>query len=109
DASKPMPENMTEKDWIDSWDAANGATEEIQERFMDSRFASVPKMENDRPVTLLTNFEEINLFFTPTPGDDIAEGVQEINDALNYKAEEPIDFFNKPRLLISRDCSNTIF
>lgn len=109
DASKPKPGNLTEKEWIDGWDERNGAVEVIQERFMDSRFASVPKMENDRPVTLLTNFEDMQLYFTPTPGDDIAEGVQEINDALNYKVEAEIDFYNKPKLLISRDCPNTIF
>lgn len=109
DAKKGKPGNVGEKEWIDGWDEANGAVEAIQERFMDSRFASVPKMENDRPVTLLTNFEELLLFFSPTPGDDISEGVQEINDALNYDKEKPVDFFNKPKLLISRDCPNTIF
>lgn len=109
DALKPKPDKLNEKEWIDSWDEHNGAREVNQERFMDSRFASVPKMENDRPVTLLTNFEEIGLYFTPTPGDDIAEGVQEINDALNYKPEQEIDFFNKPKLLISRECPNSIF
>lgn len=94
---------------IDQWDPNSGAKERVQERFMDSRFASEPKMEKDRPVTLLTDFEDLLLYFTPTPGDDISEGVQQINDALNYDTDRPVDFFNKPKLLISSECPNTIF
>lgn len=94
---------------IDVWDEHNGSRESIQERFLDSRFASTPKMEKDRPVTLLTEFEEIGLFFTPTPGDDIDEGVELITDALNYDESKPVEFLNQPRLLVSSECVNTIY
>jgi phage terminase large subunit-like protein len=53
DAEKPKPEKLTEREWIAEWDEYNGAREVIARRKMDSRFASAPKQENDRPVTLI--------------------------------------------------------
>lgn len=91
-------------EWTDE-----GAEERIFMRFIDSRAATPPKMEKDRPSTLLTDFEEINLFFELTPGDDIEEGIQDINDALDYDDEREIDYFNKPRFYVSDACVNSIF
>lgn len=106
------PANLNQEDWneaVGNWDAGNGAREEVQERFIDSRFASTPKMENDRPVTLIEEFADLGLYFTPTPGDDIEEGVQLLQSALDYDDQRPADFFNCPRLLISSACQNSIY
>lgn len=86
-----------------------GAREKIQERYLDSRFASTPKMERDRPVTMLEEFADIGVYFSPTPGDDIDEGVTQIQDALDYDEARPVDFFNRPKFYISSECHNTIF
>lgn len=94
---------------IDSWNEHDGAEEVIQNRKIDARFASTPHVDKDRPTTLITDAEEINLFFDAARGDDIAHGIQKINDLLNYNDEKPVDYFNKPRLLISKDCPNLIF
>lgn len=94
---------------VDEWDPENGCRERVEERFLDSRFASTPRVEKDRPVTLLTEFEEIGLFFTPTPGDDIDEGVIQITNALDYDESRPLSFLNRPKLLISAACPNTIY
>jgi phage terminase large subunit-like protein len=94
---------------IDTWSEHDGAREVIDERYLDSRFASTPKLEKDRPVTLLTEFEEMLFFFTPTPGNDIDEGVELITDALDYDDSRDVDFLNQPRLLISAACVNTIY
>lgn len=94
---------------VSEWDENNGAREMIQERRIDARFASSPKLERDRPTTLITDFEDIGLFFLPARGDDIAHGVQRINDLLNYDEERPRDYFNQPRLLISAECRNLIY
>jgi phage terminase large subunit-like protein len=89
--------------------------EPVHERQMDSRFASVPKQTQsssqtpERPVTLLTEMDDIGLTFHPTPGDSVNEGVRDIENALFFRPNEPISFHNKPRLLISRDCLNSIF
>jgi phage terminase large subunit-like protein len=94
---------------VEEWQEGAGTGEAVLERYLDSRFASNPKLENDRPTTLLTDFEDLHLYFRPTPGGPIGEGIQKINDLLNYDLDRPVDFFNKPRLLISAECPNLIF
>lgn len=94
---------------LGEWSEHDGAREVIQERFLDSRFASTPRIEKDRPVTLLTEFEEIGLFFSATPGDDIDEGVELITDALDYDESKPVSYLNQPELLVSAECVNTIY
>jgi phage terminase large subunit-like protein len=98
---------------VKQWSEANGARERIETRYIDSRFASTPRLDNDRPKTLLTDFEDIGLLFEPTVAgeerESINEGVQMINDALDYNAEKPVDFFNKPKFFVSADCVNTIY
>jgi hypothetical protein len=96
-------------DWVDALSPEAGADQSIEDRYIDSRFATAPTVAKDRPKTLLTEFEEIGLFFKPTPGDDIAEGVHFINDALDYDTSRPVDSLNCPRLLVASDCANTIY
>lgn len=109
DLLKPKPDSLSKADWVKSMFAENGAREVVLRRFIDSRFASTPHMENDRPVTMLQNFAEIGLFFETTPGDDINEGVVKINDWLTYETTRPIDALNCPTLYIAESCKNTIF
>lgn len=97
------------------WDQWANRPEMMFERAMDSRFAGVPKpsasqsQTPERPVTLLTEFDDIGLTFQPTPGDSVNEGVHDIEAALFFHARQPVSFHNQPRLLISRACVNTIF
>lgn len=109
DARRQRPADVNEEEWVRSWHESNGADEVIYAREADSRFASTPKIQDDAPVTLLESFAEWNLFFDPTPGDDIAEGVTQIQNALDYDESKPVDFFNKPKLMVSEDCVNLIF
>lgn len=106
---KEQPDNVQKIDWVKPMFAENGSREVVLRRFLDSRYASTPHQENDRPVTMLENFAELGLFFETTPGDDINEGVQGINDWLNYDQTRPIDALNCPRLLVAKSCKNTIF
>lgn len=100
---------------IKLWDQWCARDERIHERQMDSRFASVPRpvqsssQTPERPVTLLTEMDDIGLTFHPTPGDSVNEGVRDIESALFYKTNEAVSFHNKPRLLIARSCLNTLF
>lgn len=109
DAEKPLPSGMVHKEWVRSWSAENGAREVVTQRFLDSRFASTPHVEDDRPTTLLENYVDLGLYYDLTPGDDISEGIQLINDRLSYDATKPIDALNCPRLFVARSCKNTIF
>jgi hypothetical protein len=109
DFDKPMPPTMTERDWKKGWSNDNGAREIVGRRFIDSRFASTPHIENDRPTTLLENYADIGLFFELTSGADLKEGIALINDKLSYDPMRPIDALNCPRLFIAASCKNTIF
>ncbi len=109
DAARECPEGKSEKDFVKGWSNENGAREFITRRFIDSRFASTPHIEDDRPVTLLENYADIGMYYELTPGDDISEGVRLINDRLSFDPAKPIDALNCPTLFIARSCKNTIF
>jgi len=98
-----------ESDSVKEWSEANGSGENVALRIMDSRAASTPRIENDRPVTLITDFEDIELFFDCAPGDAIADGVAKINDALDWNEDEPQSYLNSPNFYVSKKCMNLIF
>lgn len=89
--------------------AAGLWSEAVAGRFLDSRAASSPKIENDRPVTLQTEFDEMGLHFDLTPGARIDDGVHEVNSLLDYDTERPVEGTNVPRLYVAQSCRNTIF
>lgn len=106
------PADLSDEAWaraVDHWSESNGTREPIEERELDARFASTPRMEKDRPKTLLTEFDEIGLTFLGMPGDDIDSGLTAIDDALAFDRSKPVDFWNKPRLRVSSECVNTIY
>lgn len=94
---------------VKHWREERGAREIIEARYVDSRAASSPRIENDRPVTLLDDLAEFGLYCELTPGDDIEDGCQKIIDMLDYNANEKLSFVNKPKMFIARSCLNTIF
>lgn len=94
---------------VEFWRAENGTRETIARRIMDSRFASAPRVENDRPMTLITEMEALGLYFEPAAGVDIDEGVQLIVDALDFDRSRPLGLGNRPRLYISSDCENLLY
>jgi len=108
-AGCPHTANSHREEWLDALDPYLGAKEEIHRRLADSRFASTPKMERDRPVTLLTQFADLHVPIEAAPGDDLNEGVKDINDALYFNPLAPIDYFNHPRLYVCEDCRNTVY
>jgi hypothetical protein len=88
---------------VAEWDEEDGAEERIEIRFLDSRAASDPKVENDVPETLLTKFGDIGLEFELAPGGLVSEGVSAINDLLDW------DEGRAPGLVVSEECRNTIY
>lgn len=91
-----------------AWSEWHGSRERIARRIIDSRFASAPKVDADRPVTLLTEMEDMGMFFETASGADIDEGCQLIVDALAYNDREPLGYLNRPRLYVSAECRNLI-
>ena len=90
------------------WRESNGTRERIYRRIMDSRFASAPKLENDRPETVITQFEDLGLWFDTASGADIDDGEQKITSLLYWDKTKPCDFTNRPRLHVSAECPNLI-
>ena len=82
--------------------AQRQAIERVELRLIDSRAASEPKLENDRPVTLQSELEDLGLDCGLTPGVAIDEGVELINDALSYDEEAPVGYLNSPDLISMR-------
>ncbi|QYY35304.1 hypothetical protein [Ruficoccus sp. ZRK36] len=93
---------------IEEWKDTNGAAVHIRGRTMDSRFANAPSYTSGENTTLLETAGDVNLFFEPTPGGQIDEGVDLINDALSFEEgwQKPED---GPKLFICEECENIRF
>ncbi|MDD8011876.1 MAG: hypothetical protein PHX05_00160 [Acidobacteriota bacterium] len=94
---------------LEEWDERCGARELISGRIMDSRAASAPRIENDRPITLQTIFDDLLLTFDLAPGKEICEGESAINTALDYETDDAGNLSNAPSLYISAACPNMIY
>ena len=81
---------------------------DINERIMDSRFGNTPTLSKSENTTLIEDFEELDLFFEPAPGD-AGEGVTEINDLLGWDQRKERGHGNEPSLYVVRNCTNTIW
>lgn len=98
---------------IEEWEESSEDIERMEARYIDSRAASAPRMERDRPVTLLTDYERIGLDFDLAPGNEIADGIDRINSMLDYVTEsgdpEGKNWLTAPRFFVSADCPNLIY
>ena len=83
--------------------------EVIATRIMDSRFGSSPTPTKSGVTTLIDSMADIGLYFEPSIGVRIEEGVTLINDLLDYDTDSPIDGLNAPRLYVHEDCKNLRF
>jgi hypothetical protein len=83
--------------------------EEIFERRMDSRYGNAQTVGRERPTTLIEECLDVGLDFQPTPGENIDEGIDLINDLLDYDTGKPVSATNSPRLYIAENCKNLIY
>ena len=83
--------------------------EEIFLRIMDSRFGASPTPTKSGMTTLIDQMADLGMFFEPSVGVKIEEGVTLINDLLDYNPEQPIDSLNTPRLFVHEECKNLRF
>jgi len=106
-------DNVPDNEELDGWEEGEKDAELMEGRYVDSRAATNPRMERDRPVTLQTDLERIGLYFDLTPGNDIGDGIGRINGLLDYATipgdTEGTNFLNAPRLYFSDACENTIY
>jgi hypothetical protein len=83
--------------------------EDIYERLVDSRFGASANLALDRPTTLLEELSSLGYDFIPTPGLNIDEGIELINEGLDYDPSMDLGLNNEPKLYISEECKNLIF
>jgi hypothetical protein len=90
--------------------------EEIQERWMDSRYAANPTLTKEGSTTHIEQLAELGMEFLAASGKEIVEGTGLISDKLDYDSETELGKFsatlarlNEPKLFISRNCANTIY
>jgi hypothetical protein len=104
------------RDWapddeVWAWDENNGADMVLAGRGIDRRAAGSPRVDRGMVVTLEDDLRDVGLFFDfgSAPKQGVEDGVQKINDALDYEADEALSYTNRPRLYIAERCRNTIF
>ncbi|HET9376408.1 MAG TPA: hypothetical protein VFO40_15650 [Chthoniobacterales bacterium] len=85
-------------------DKKEATSEEIMERWMDSRFGNTPTTTADAATTLLEECAEAGMRFAPAPNDPIEEGVSLVNSLLDFDEDSP-----EPKLFISSQCKAVIF
>lgn len=102
-------EEISRLEALEPDDKGEPRSEQIFGRWMDGRFGNTANQRNEQTVTLIEQCQEVGIDIYPAPIDNIDEGVQMINDRLDYDANKAFGLDNEPRLFISRDCKATIF
>ena len=111
-------EGWTYDEETKTWD--DSKAEKIYERLIDPRMggAAVPSAEEGTSIISLLEDEQRDkdgnvtgpsLVFIPAPGGQIEEGLQLINDYLDYDNDKPVTALNSPRFFISENCEQTIY
>ena len=85
--------------------------EEILERYIDPRAGATQAVGRDggtSVIELLDGGDE-PLYFAPSAGVAIEQGVAMINDLLSYDINEPLSPLNQPKLFVTDNCKNLIY
>lgn len=94
--------------------------EHVMERIIDPRAgnAQVPGIEDGTSLIELAEQEQVDrngrvlapaMIMAPAPGARIQEGIELIQEALEYNQETPLTMENCPRLYVSSACKNLIY
>jgi len=77
-------------------------------RIIDPRLGAASYQKAEGSSNIIDDLLDENLTAYPAEALDIETGLQAINNLLAWKPEEPMSLENKPRLMISEECQNTI-
>lgn len=101
--------NMTVKDYADEFKRRENKRV-IQDRIMDRHFGNVRRTLGGP--TLKQEFAAFNIDFRDSYSMDasveVETGILKVKDYLRYDKTKPIDGLNRPRIIISPTCKNTI-
>lgn len=82
--------------------------EEISERLIDPRLGAARYAKDNADSCIIEDLDDLDFVVKPAPGNDIEDGLQRLNDWLDYDISKEMDAVNRPMLYISEDCENTI-
>ena len=85
--------------------------EKIIERYIDPRAGATQLIGKDGGTSLVDLLDDGDspMYFRPSAGIKIDQGVSILNDWLYYDQAQPITYINKPKLFISEKCQNLIY
>lgn len=100
-------------EWIE------GQAEQIAERYIDPRMGGAQVPSTEEGSTIISLMEDIqekegqvvgpSMLWRAADGGSIDEGIQMINDYMDYDDREEITVLNAPRFYVSSDCEQSIF
>lgn len=82
----------------------------VYKRIIDRHFAEIRHMVGMTRKTLRDQFREIGIEFYPSYQalEEVDTGILKVRDYLKYNPDRPLDFNNKPKIIINPHCKNTI-
>lgn len=85
--------------------------EVISERYIDPRAGATQAVGRDGGTSLieLLDSDEDHMYFKPSAGIKVEQGISIINDWLCYDNGQPLSPINQPKLYISEKCQNLIY
>ena len=101
--------NLTVKDYADIFKAREGGAI-FSARILDRHFGNVRRTLGGK--TLKEEFGDFDLDFKDSyamdPSVEVETGILKIKEYLRYDKTKPVDSLNRPKLVISPKCTNTI-
>jgi len=101
--------NLTVSDYIDLFKRLENG-KKIDERIIDRHFANSRRTLGGK--TLKEEFSEHNFDFsdsyTMESTSEVETGILKVKDYLRHDVSKPMDSLNRPKLIISPECRNTI-
>ena len=83
-------------------------TEDLFERIIDPRMGAASTPGKEETTSIIGEMAERGIVFNPAPGLQEAEGIQAIQDLMDYDTLEPVSQLNRPKFYVSSRCGNII-
>ena len=77
-------------------------------RIIDPRLGAASYQKAEGSSNIIDDLADEGITVYPAEALDIETGLQAINNLLAWKSDQPMSLENKPRLMISEECQNTI-
>ena len=82
--------------------------EEIFERLIDPRMGSMATPGRSHSTSIIAEMEDLGVNFAPAPGLPEQDGIQRLQELMDYDVLQPVSQINKPKLFMLSCCGNMI-